>query len=131
MNPQDRLHKAVNKIIQARGAVVRVAAEWQAQGVETSPLTGPLLEIQEALAQLEALAAALPAPAAPPFVAAAPGSVDPPAKARPGAPAPSRRNAVARAAAPLPIPAVPGHPPTHRKRWIFQTFHAAPPAGKT
>jgi hypothetical protein len=76
MNPQDRLHKAVQKIVQARGAIVRTAAEWQAQGIETSPLAEPLLEIQEALAQLETLAAALPPPAATPFVAAAPQAGD-------------------------------------------------------
>jgi hypothetical protein len=74
MNPQDRLHKAVGKIVQARGAIVRVAAAWQAEGIETSPLAEPLLEIQEALAQLETLAAALPQASAPPFVAAAPQS---------------------------------------------------------
>jgi hypothetical protein len=77
MNPQDRLHKAVQKIVQARGAIVRVAADWQSQGIETSPLAEPLLEIQEALAQLETLAAALPPPAAAPFVAAAPGAAGP------------------------------------------------------
>jgi hypothetical protein len=72
MNPQDRLHKAVQKIVQARGTIVRVAAGWQAGGIETSPLTEPLLEIQEALAQLETLAAALPPSAGAAYVAPAP-----------------------------------------------------------
>ena len=67
MHPQDRLHRALEKICNARGAIIRTAAEWQASGVETSPLTTPLIEIQEAVAQLETLAASLPAPTPPAF----------------------------------------------------------------
>jgi hypothetical protein len=66
----------VQKIVRARGAIVRVAARWQAQGIETSPLTGPLLEIQEALAQLESLASTLPPPAGATYVATGPEMVD-------------------------------------------------------
>ena len=67
MHPQDRLHKALQKIVHARASIIRTAAEWQASGIETSPLTSPLIEIQEALAQLETLAASLPAPSPPGF----------------------------------------------------------------
>ena len=59
MDPQDRLQKALQKIGHARGSIIRVAAEWQSGGHETSPLTDPLCEIQEALSQLESLSAAL------------------------------------------------------------------------
>ena len=59
MDPQDRLQKALQKIGHARGSIIRVAAEWQAGGHETSPLTEPLCEIQEALSQLETLSASL------------------------------------------------------------------------
>ena len=67
MDPEDRLSRALQKIIRARASIVKTAAEWQAGGIETAPLTEPLVEIQEALAQLETLAASLPAgpPAAP------------------------------------------------------------------
>jgi hypothetical protein len=62
MHPRERLHKALQKLVHARASIVRTAAEWQAQGVETSPLTEPMVEIQEAVAQLETLAASLPGP---------------------------------------------------------------------
>ena len=69
MSPQDkdRLHKAIAKITRARGSIIRTAAAWQAEGIETSPLTEPLFEMQEALAQLELLAASLPASATAPL----------------------------------------------------------------
>ena len=81
MNPHDRLNRAVQKIVQARGAIVRVAAGWQAGGIETSPLADPLLEIQEALAQLESLANTLPPAADIGLVAATPKYVGKPAGA--------------------------------------------------
>ena len=63
MNPQDRLLKALQKIGHARSTIIRVAADWQAAGTETSPLTEPLCDIQEALSQLEILRQSLgPAP---------------------------------------------------------------------
>ena len=66
MEPEDRLQKALQKIGQARSTIIRVAAEWQSAGHETSPLTEPLCEIQEALNQLETLSASLsPRPPAP------------------------------------------------------------------
>jgi hypothetical protein len=61
MHPRDRLHKALQKIVHARASIVRAAAAWQAEGIETVPLSEPLVEIQEALAQLEMLSASLPA----------------------------------------------------------------------
>ena len=76
MHPQDRLHKALQKIGDARGSIIRTAADWQASGVETSPLTAPLIEIQEALTLLQTLAASLPAPTPPAFTAGAASAAD-------------------------------------------------------
>ena len=59
MEPQDRIQTALQKIGNARSTIIRVAAEWQAAGQETSPLAGPLCDIQEALSQLETLSASL------------------------------------------------------------------------
>jgi len=59
MEPEDRLQKALQKISHARGTIIRVAAEWQSAGHETSPLTEPLCDIQDALSQLETLSASL------------------------------------------------------------------------
>ena len=64
MDPGDRLQRALQKIVQARASIVKTAAQWQAQGIETSPLTDPTVEIQEALTQLEILAASLQADSA-------------------------------------------------------------------
>ena len=44
---------AVAKLLAARRQIAAVAAQWQAQGIDTSPLTGPLLAMQEAIAELE------------------------------------------------------------------------------
>ena len=77
MSPQDRLHRALQKIGSARAAIIRTAAEWQAAGTETSPLTAPLIEIQEALSQLETLAASLPAPTPAAFSTSANTSLEP------------------------------------------------------
>ena len=44
----------VQKLSWARAEIVRVAATWQAAGHDTSPLTEPIVQIQEALAMLEA-----------------------------------------------------------------------------
>ena len=44
----------LEKIGSARDHIVRVAARWQAEGVDTSPLAQSLLEIQEAIAAVEA-----------------------------------------------------------------------------
>lgn len=76
MSPQDRLQKALQKIGHARASIIRTAADWQATGVETSPLTTPLVEIQEAVAQLETLAASLPAPSPPAFGSRATAAAD-------------------------------------------------------
>ena len=72
MQERDRVHKAVQKLGHARAAIVRIAAAWQADGVETSPLTEPLVQIQEALAHLEALSPPTAEPEGAPFVAMAP-----------------------------------------------------------
>jgi hypothetical protein len=45
--------EAVTKLRTARQQITQVAAKWQAEGVDTSPLTGPLLVLQEAIAILE------------------------------------------------------------------------------
>ena len=47
--------RAIRKIRSARDTIVRVAAAMQAKGINTSGLTPPLIEIQEALAELEAV----------------------------------------------------------------------------
>jgi hypothetical protein len=44
---------AVAKLRSARETVVRIAADWQARGWDTSPLTEPLVHIQEAISDLE------------------------------------------------------------------------------
>ena len=44
----------IQKLTWARSEIVRVGAVWQAAGIDTSPLTQPLVQIQEALAMLEA-----------------------------------------------------------------------------
>ena len=77
MHPRDRLHKALQKIVHARASIVRTAAAWQAEGVETTPLAEPLVDIQEALAQLETLAVLLPQPEPTPFVSVADPAADP------------------------------------------------------
>jgi hypothetical protein len=41
------------KLRAAREEIVRVAAEWQALGIDTSPLVALLLAIQEAVAELQ------------------------------------------------------------------------------
>jgi hypothetical protein len=46
--------EAVVKLRAARQQIAQVAATWQAGGVDTSPLTEPLLVLQEAIAILEA-----------------------------------------------------------------------------
>ena len=53
---------AIQKLRAARRRIVEIAADWQAKGFDTEPLNLPLIEIQEALAELEALD--LPAAAA-------------------------------------------------------------------
>jgi hypothetical protein len=58
MNVLRRHVRAIRKIRSARDAIVRVAAGMQAGGVDTSGLTPPLVDIQEALAELEAVKAA-------------------------------------------------------------------------
>ena len=55
MQQPERLYKALQKIMQARRTIVRTAAAWQAQGIETSPLSDPLINLQEAIALLESL----------------------------------------------------------------------------
>jgi hypothetical protein len=46
---------AVQKLRAARRRIVQIAAAWQAAGVDTEPLNLPLIEIQEAIAGLEAI----------------------------------------------------------------------------
>ena len=47
--------RAMEKLRAARRQIVLIAAEWQARGIDTEPLNLPLIHIQEALAELEAL----------------------------------------------------------------------------
>ena len=47
--------RAVEKLRHARRRIVETAADWQARGIDTEPLNAPLIEIQEALAELEAM----------------------------------------------------------------------------
>ena len=49
-----RHRRALQKILAARDTIIRVAAAWQAAGRDTTSLSQPLVEIQEALAELEA-----------------------------------------------------------------------------
>jgi hypothetical protein len=44
---------AVKKLQAARDQIARIAARWQADGRDTSPLANPLVTIQEAIAELE------------------------------------------------------------------------------
>jgi len=54
MPKDERRAKALREIRVARGAIIAIAARWQASGVvDTSPLVAPLTRIQEALATLE------------------------------------------------------------------------------
>ena len=46
--------KALAKIRSALDHVVRIAARWQAEGLDTSPLAQSLLDIQEAISEVEA-----------------------------------------------------------------------------
>jgi hypothetical protein len=50
--------QAAAKLRAVRQQIAQVAAKWQAEGVDTSPLAGPLMGIQEAIADLEARAQA-------------------------------------------------------------------------
>jgi hypothetical protein len=45
--------EAAGKLRAARHQIVHIAARWQAVGIDTSPLTEPLLVIQDAIADLE------------------------------------------------------------------------------
>ena len=53
--------RAVEMLRAARELIVRTAADWQARGIDTSALTQPLIEIQNAIAELEAAGALPPA----------------------------------------------------------------------
>ena len=46
---------AILKLRRARRAIVETAACWQARGFDTEPLNLPLIQIQEALADLESM----------------------------------------------------------------------------
>jgi hypothetical protein len=50
--------QAAAKLREVRQQIAQVAARWQAEGLDTSPLAGPLLGMQEAIADLEARAQA-------------------------------------------------------------------------
>ena len=52
MDFDTRQRRAVRKITAARDTIIRVAARMQAAGTDTSELTSPLVQIQEALAEL-------------------------------------------------------------------------------
>lgn len=47
--------RAIETLHRARRRIVEIAAGMQAAGVETEPLNLPLIEIQEALAELQAM----------------------------------------------------------------------------
>ena len=47
--------RALEKLRLARRRIIEIAAAWQAAGVDTEPLNLPLIEIQEALAELESI----------------------------------------------------------------------------
>ena len=47
--------RAIDRLRAARRRLVEVAAAWQAEGIDTEPLNAPLIDIQEALAELEML----------------------------------------------------------------------------
>src|SRR4051812_46039681 len=49
----ERQHRAVRKIRAARDEIIQVAARMQSAGTDTTELTPPLVEIQEALSELE------------------------------------------------------------------------------
>jgi hypothetical protein len=53
MDTGSRRRQALAKIRAACDAIIRVAAGWQAAGRDTGPLSQPLVQIQEALAELE------------------------------------------------------------------------------
>ena len=58
MDRLDTRHRhALQKIVAARDTVIRLAAVWQASGRDTTALSQPLIDIQEALAELEAVQA--------------------------------------------------------------------------
>ena len=56
------LARALEKLRDARRRIVKVAAEWQAQGIDTEPLNLPLIHVQEALAEIESLGLEAAAP---------------------------------------------------------------------
>ena len=47
--------RALEKLRRARRGIIEIAAAWQAAGIDTEPLNLPLIEIQEALAELESI----------------------------------------------------------------------------
>ena len=47
--------RALEKLRLARRRIIEIAAAWQAAGIDTEPLNLPLIEIQEALAELESI----------------------------------------------------------------------------
>ena len=53
MDLHTRRQRAIDKIRIARDTIVRVAAAWQRDGRDTTPLSQPLIDVQEALAELE------------------------------------------------------------------------------
>jgi hypothetical protein len=58
MDREQERRLLIQKLSWARAEIVRVAAVWQAEGHDTTPLTQPVVQIQEALAILEASAQA-------------------------------------------------------------------------
>ena len=47
--------RALPRLRDARDLIVRIAAQWQADGLDTSPLAAPLADVQEAIADIEAI----------------------------------------------------------------------------
>ena len=71
-----QLQLAIDRLRSARGRIVAVAADWQAQGVETASLTPALIDIQDALAELEGAAQCYRAAAAAPATDAEQAAAD-------------------------------------------------------
>jgi hypothetical protein len=47
------LRRVIDQLRAARGRIVAVAADWQARGIDTAPLTPALIDLQEAIAAAE------------------------------------------------------------------------------
>ena len=62
----DEIRRSLTRLRAAREQIVRLAVQWQLTGLNTEPLTRPLIELQEGIAELEsAVAPAIPRPPPP------------------------------------------------------------------